>query len=109
MSEVYSWNLASRHGAKPSLYSSEPADIPHGEYIATLDFKIWAGQMIAINCYFTKEDTQQKFQLSVARLPNTTQYTLDGIDFKTCAVGKYLLKVELMKQGKVKLTGIKAI
>lgn len=59
-------------------------DVPLGEYAASLDFKIWAKDAIAVSCYFTKVDTGQKIILTVYRPHDIRGYILNGVDFKEC-------------------------
>jgi hypothetical protein len=85
---VLSFRAALEKGYEPRLYSYDPARIPLGEMEAMLDFKIWSKRIIAINCYFTKTDTGEKFVLTVYGHPKTGRYTLPGstLDFGQCPI-----------------------
>jgi hypothetical protein len=39
--------------------------IPLGVFDAKLDFKIWSKRIIAINCYFIRIDTEERFVVTV--------------------------------------------
>jgi hypothetical protein len=64
------------------------ARIPLGEMDAVLDFKTWSKRIIAINCYFTKRNTGEKFVVTVYCHNTTGRYTLPGsaVDFGQCPV-----------------------
>ena len=85
---VLSFRAALEKGYEPRLYSYDPARIPLGEMEAVLDFKTWSKRIIAINCYFTKTDTGEKFVLTVYGHPKTGRYTLSGstLDFGQCPI-----------------------
>lgn len=107
MSNVLSWNQALEQGLNPRDYSYRKEDVPLGEYIASLDFKIWAKDATGVSCYFTKVDTDQKILLTVYRTHDTREYILDGVDFKECPTGKYLITVELNSKGNIKFSKVK--
>jgi hypothetical protein len=87
-SGVLSFRAALEKGYDPRLYSYDPARIPLGEMEAVLDFKIWSKRIIAINCYFTRTGTSEKFVLTVYGHPKTGRYTLPGstLDFGQCPI-----------------------
>jgi hypothetical protein len=85
---VLSYRAALEKGYDPRLYSYDPARIPLGEMEAVLDFKTWSRRIIAVNCYFTKTGTGEKFVLTVYGHPKTGRYTLAGstLDFGQCPI-----------------------
>ena len=85
---VLSYRAALEKGYDPRLYSYDPARIPLGEMEAVLDFKTWSRRIIAVNCYFTKTGTGEKFVLTVYGHPKTGRYTLAGstLDFGQCSI-----------------------
>lgn len=97
-SNVLSWNQALEKGYEPKLYPYQADRIPLGKYYAKLDFKIWAKKIAGICCYFTRQDTGIKFQLTVYRRKSDELYQLEGcdIDFKVCPISaSYEIKVGL--------------
>jgi hypothetical protein len=87
-SRVLSFRAALEKGYEPRLYSYNPARIPLGELEVVLDFKTWSRRIIAINCYFTRTDTGEKFVLTVYGHPKTGRYTLpeSTLDFGQCPI-----------------------
>jgi hypothetical protein len=87
-SNVMSFRAALEKGYHPRLYSYDPARIPLGEMEVVLDFKTWSRRIIAINCYFTKTGSGEKFVLTVYGHPKTGRYTLPGstLDFGQCPI-----------------------
>jgi hypothetical protein len=85
---VLSYRAARENGYDPRLYSYDSARIPLGEMEAVLDFKTWSRRIIAINCYFTRTGTGEKFVLTVYGHPKTGRYTLPGatLDFGQCPI-----------------------
>lgn len=85
---VLSFRAALEKGYEPKQYSYDPARIPLGEMEARLDLKTWSKRVIAINCYFTRTDTGEKFVLTVYGHPKTGRYTLPGstLDFGQCPI-----------------------
>jgi hypothetical protein len=85
---VLSFKAALKKGYEPRLYTYDPARIPLGEIDVVLDFKTWSKRIIAINCYFTKKDTGEKFVVTVYCHNTTGRYTLPGstVDFGQCPV-----------------------
>jgi hypothetical protein len=83
---VLSFRVAVSKGYEPRLYMYDPAKIPLGEMDAALDFKTWSKRIIAINCYFTKTDTGEKFVVTVYCQNKTGRYILPGsmVDFGQC-------------------------
>lgn len=108
MSNVLSWNQPLEQGLSPRDYSYRKEDVPSGEYIASLDFKIWAKDATGVSCYFTKVDSGQKILLTVYRTHDTREYILDGVDFRSCPTGKYLITVELNSKGNIKFSKVKS-
>ncbi len=105
MKNVLSWNQAIDNGFEPSDYSYTKEDIPIGVSEATLDFKAWAKNVAAINCYFTIIETGQKILLSVYRKHSDSTYMLENsdIDFTTCETDKsYNIETKLNNRGNVK-------
>jgi hypothetical protein len=84
---VLSFRAALEKGYDIRLYSYDSARIPLGEMEVVLDFKTWSKRIIAINCYFTKKDTGEKFVVTVYGHPKTGRYILPGsaLDFGQCA------------------------
>uniref|UniRef100_UPI004049B9D6 hypothetical protein n=1 Tax=Fulvivirga sp. TaxID=1931237 RepID=UPI004049B9D6 len=102
MSNVLSWNQALEQGLEPREYSWK--DVPTGEYQATLDFKIWAKNAVAVSCYFTKIDSNEKIQLTVYRTHTDREYILDGVDFRDSPTNvAYKLIIETNSKGNIKL------
>ena len=52
-------------GHEPKNYSYYKEDVPLGVYKAKLDFMLWSKTYVAINCFFTILDSNQKISLSV--------------------------------------------
>ena len=101
-SNVLVWKDALAKGFKPGLYPYQ--DVPSGEYDATLDFKIWAKKVMAINCYFTVILTGQKIQLTVF-CQEAGRYKLlnSMVDFKACPTeAVYLIKVQADQKKKIR-------
>jgi hypothetical protein len=83
---VLSFRAAISKGYEPRLYTYDPVQIPLGEFDAVLDFKTWSKRIIAINCYFTKLDTDSRFVITVYCHNKTGRYTLTDatLDFGQC-------------------------
>ncbi len=102
MSNVLTWKAALDSGCEPRLYPYTAADVPMGQYEATLDFKVWSKNTMGISCYFTETANGKKFRLTVFRRKEDEQYVLenDSIDFKECAIDvAYLIAVTQNKMG----------
>lgn len=102
MRNVMSWNKALEAGYEPRLYPFD--QVAPGEYIAVLDFKIWAKKTMGIACYFTSQADGTFFQLTVYRRQSDHQYKLNGcdIDFTTCPTGvAYSVTVILNGKGHI--------
>jgi hypothetical protein len=97
---VLSFRAALKKGYELRLYSYDPTRIPLGEMNAVLDFKTWSKRIIAINAYFTKRDTGEKFVVTVYCHNKTGRYTLPGstVDFGQCPVG-CLYRVQVVMKG----------
>jgi hypothetical protein len=108
MSNPISWQQALDQGYNPRDYSYHKEDIPIGEYLATLDFKIWS-KVQGITIYFSKVDSNQKFQLTVFRNHGDREYTLEACDFRDCPIKKqYYITVEINSKGNIKFSKAKA-
>jgi hypothetical protein len=97
---VLSFRAALDKGYEPRLYSYDPARIPLGEMDAVLDFKTWSKRIIAINSWFTKRDTGEKFVVTVYCNTRTGHYSIPGstVDFGQCPVG-CLYRVQVVANG----------
>jgi len=103
---VYSFKVAITKGYEPRLYCYEPDKIPLGVFDARLDFKIWSKRIIAINCYFTRLDTEESFVVTVYCSHETSRFQLQfsTIDFSSCPTGEiYAVQVNKSEKGKVLL------
>jgi hypothetical protein len=85
---ILSFRMAISKGYEPRLYTYDPARIPLGEMEASLDFKTWSKRILAINGYFTKTDTGDKFVVTVYCHNKTGRYTVTGsaVDFGQCPI-----------------------
>jgi hypothetical protein len=95
---VLSFRAAISKGYEPRLYTYDPARIPLGEMDAVLDFKIWSKRIIAINCYFTKMGTGDKFVVTVFCHPKMGRYVVanSNLDFGQCPENCiYLIQVAM--------------
>ena len=103
---VFSFKVAIGKGYEPRLYTYDAERIPLGTLKACLDFKTWANRIIAINCYFTRVDTKEKFVLTVYCNKETSRYQLlnSTVDFSQCPTGEiYCLNLTKNDKGKVRL------
>ena len=104
MRNVLSWNEALEKNHEPRDYSYQKEDIQIGKYPASLDFKIWSKKVSGITCYFTNQETNEKFQLTVYR--NTDrEYELKDceLDFAECPTQTiYKIEVTENKKGNIK-------
>ena len=93
---VLSFRVAISKGYEPRIYTYDPVKIPIGEMDAVLDFKTWSKRIIAINCYFTKTGTGDKFVVTVYCHNKTGRYTLPGstVDFGQCPVN-WIYKIDV--------------
>lgn len=100
MRNVLSWNEALEENYEPRDYSYQKEDIQEGEYLVSLDFKIWSKKVTGITCYFTNQKTNQKFQLTVYR-DKDGEYKLKDceIDFAECPI-EALYKINVGKNNK---------
>ena len=103
---VHSFRVIIKKGYSPCLYSYDEAKIPVGKFEAKLDFKTWSKRIIAINCYFTKIDSGEKFVVTVYCNYITGKYTLADsmVDFSTCPLNENY-KIEIGKNSKGKRSG----
>lgn len=87
--KVLSFKTALQEGFRYSEYSFEVSKIPFGTFDAILDYKIWAKRVLAINAYFTKVMTGDKFVLTVYCDRETGTYFIKNslIDFSGCSTG----------------------
>jgi hypothetical protein len=109
---VLSFRVAISKGYEPRLYTYDPARIPLGEMDAALDFKTWSKRIIAINCYFTKTDTGDRFVVTVYCHNKKGRYTLPGstVDFGQCPVN-WIYKIDVAaieRKGKMSILLVKA-
>jgi hypothetical protein len=103
---VTSFNAAIGKGHEPRLYTYDTEQIPLGEFDAVLDFKTWSKRIIAINCYFTKMDTRNKFIVTVYCNNKTGRYQVNDseVNFSDCATGKaYHIVVAKDAKNRIKL------
>lgn len=101
---VWSFKTAIRNGCSAHLYSYDPKQIPLGEFEAVLDFKAWSKRIIAINCYFTKLGTGEKFVVTVYCNYQTGKYAVQGstVDFSGCATNAvYSIRVCKNDKGRI--------
>ena len=104
---VWSFGVAIGKGYEPRLYSYDPQQIPLGEFDAILDFKTWSKRIIAINCYFTKTVTREKFVVTVYGNTQTGRYEVLGslINFPECATNAvYRISVSKNERGRIILS-----
>lgn len=104
---VWLFKTAIRNGYSPRLYSYDPMQVPLGEFIAVLDFKTWSKRIIAINCYFTKMNTDEKFVVTVYCNNQTGKYKIPGstIDFSNCPMSiAYRITICKNDKGKIILS-----
>lgn len=103
---VFSFKVGLSKGYEPRMYSYDPDNIPLGEFVVRLDFKTWSKRIIAINCYFTKIDTDEKFVVTVYCDYETSRFQLSfsTVDFSSCLTGElYAVQVTKSEKGKVLL------
>lgn len=111
MRNVLSWNEALEENYEPRDYSYQKEDIQEGEYLASLDFKIWSKKVSGITCYFTNQETDKKFQLTVYR-NGDTEYKLKDceIDFAECLTeALYKINVGNNNKGNIKFIAAELI
>lgn len=104
---VWSFKTAIRNGCFPRLYSYDPMQIPLGEFEVVLDFKAWSKRIIAINCYFTKMNTAERFVVTVYCNNQTGKYKIPGstIDFSNCSISiGYRVTIFKNDKGKIVLS-----
>lgn len=106
---VLSWLQALRAGWEPGHYRYEVDYVPVGRYEVMLDFKIWAKKVMAVNCYFTVQETGAKIILTVYCRGENGQYKLANcpIDFTTCAIQTRYI-IEVMADQKKKIQFVQA-
>ncbi|MFT3749080.1 MAG: hypothetical protein QM768_12215 [Agriterribacter sp.] len=106
---VWSFKTAIRKGYEPRLYGYDPQQIPLDEFSARLDFKTWSKRIIAINCFFTKFGSGEKFVVTVYCNNITGRYVIPGstVDFSVCTVD-VLYRVTVSKNDKGKIILSKA-
>jgi len=101
---VYSFKLAISKGHELRLYTYNADKTPVGLVVAILDFKTWSKRIIAINCYFTKMDSEEKFIVTVYCNNQTEKFQLQNsvIDFTSCPTNHlYHLTVLRNNKGKI--------
>lgn len=99
-----SWKAALESGFEPRPYGYLEQGLPPGGAEALLDCKIWAKNVMGVNCYITDRNTGRKFVLTVYRYREDKEYQLPGIpiDFASCPVGKnYKVSVALNRKGRL--------
>jgi hypothetical protein len=77
-----------------------------------LDFKIWSKRIIAINCFFIKIKTEEKFIVTVYCNHQTAKFKLPDsvVDFSSCPTNEvYLVSVLKNERGKIYLSAAKSI
>lgn len=107
---VLSWGVALRNGYKHDLYGYTGEAVPLGVIDAMLDFKIWAKNVMGINCYFTDVITQKKFQLTVYLSNRLRAYRLssNGFDFYDCPTGR-IYRIHTVRGNSGKITFANAV
>ncbi len=109
---VHSFRVIIKKGYSPCLYSYDETKIPVGIFEAKLDFKTWSKRIIAINCYFTKIDTGEKFVVTVYCNYTTGKYTVanGGVDFSICPLNEnYKIAIGKNSKGKILIFSAEAI
>jgi len=109
---VMSFGVAIKKGFEPGLYSYDPKKIPLGEYAAVLNFKIWSKRIMAINCYFMKTQTGEKFVVTVYCNYKTGRYNAADllVNFAECTIDViYLIRVEKNNKGGIILIKAEAV
>lgn len=109
---VSSFKTAIRKGYEPRLYTYDSSQLPLGEFDAILDFKTWSKRIIAINCYFTKIATKEKFVVTVYCNNHTGRYDITGSDvnFADCAVNaSYHICIQKNNKDKVFISSVQLI
>ncbi len=106
---VTTFGIAIRNGNQPALYTYDVAKIPLGEFEAVLDFKTWSKRIIAINCYFTKVNTLEKFVVTVYHNDRAGNYSVQGcaVDMSECSTAaSYCIAIAKNNKGKIILAKI---
>jgi len=109
---VSSFKVAVSKGYEPRLYSYDPGAVPSGEFEAILDFKTWSKRIIAINCYFTKKDTGNKFVVTAYCNYKTGRYAVTDslVDFSNCPLNAcYKIKIAKSQRNQIILLTAAAI
>lgn len=109
---VYSFRIAIAKGFEPRLYTYDSDKMPLGLFNARLDFKTWSKRIIAINCYFTKIKTGEKFIVTVYCNHQTAKFKLPDsvVDFSCCPTNEvYLVSVLKNERGKIYLNDAKSV
>jgi len=109
---VQSFRVAIKSGHSPCLYSYDERKIPMGRFEARLDFKTWSKRIVAINCYFTKIPSGEKFVVTVYCNYTTGKYTVGEaiVDFSTCVVDQnYKINIGRNHKGKATLFSAEAV
>lgn len=111
MRNVLSWNEALEENYEPRDYSYQKEEIQIGEYPASLDFKIWSKKVNGITCYFTNQETNEKFQLTVYRNADREYKLIDcDIDFAECPIEDlYKIKIAENKKGNIKFIAAESL
>ncbi|WP_316787733.1 hypothetical protein [Pedobacter frigoris] len=100
-SNVMTWIQAEDLGYERGVYIWRPGTVPTGNLDVILDFKMWAKNAFAINCYFQCIEDGLKFSLQVYRRRRGILYSPPGceLDFKTCPV-QSVYRIEVANDGK---------
>lgn len=109
---VWPFKTVTHKGYSPRLYSYDPMQVPLGEFEAVLDFKAWSKRIIAINCYFTKMNTGERFVVTVYCNNQTGKYKIPGstIDFSNCPMSiAYRITICKNDKGKIILSKAETI
>jgi hypothetical protein len=105
-SNVCTWKAARAAGWQPGLYSYQ--EVPLGQYLAFLDFKVWAKQVMAISCYFTVAGAERKILLTVyCNGAGVYQVCGSTVNFATCPTGR-MYRIEVRANQKKKIVLVRA-
>jgi len=105
---VLSWKQALEKGFMPLAYDYRLEQVPKEWLDATLDFKIWAKKVLAINGYFSVQETGIRIQLSIY-LSKEQTYRVGSslVDFYRCPLGRtYRIHIGVNGKGNLLLLDI---
>ncbi|RFS26772.1 hypothetical protein DVR12_03020 [Chitinophaga silvatica] len=103
---VITYVTAVNAGKEPKAYAFDVHQIPTGEVISRLDFKVWTKKSSGVTCFFCEPDTGRKFRVTVFKDKHSEEYKLykGELDFRECPVGKlYRLRIEKNSNGNMSL------